>query len=107
MLNCNVSKKGSTAELPVAPEIDNEAVALIVGGFWSNPEEGIVVSGAELFGCPGSVDPVTGDMVSIPVNDYPIPMYLGAGTYYEQDGMDEENQGRAIVCGGYSCPDGL
>ncbi len=89
------------------PAVDEEAVALIIGGVWNHPDGGMVVSGAELFGCPGTEDPETGEYVAIPVDDYPENVYLAAGVYYEEEGVDAEDEGRAIVCGGSSCPDGM
>ena len=66
----------------------------------------LIVSGTELFGCPGSEDPDTGEYLAIPLDDYPLDVYLAAGVYYEEEGVDAEDEGKVIVCGGFSCPNG-
>ncbi len=67
-----------------------DTVALLVGGIDDNEE---AISGVELFGCPGRE--------STPVDDYPIPIFLTGGLYYQPD-PDDISTGRALVCGGLS-----
>ncbi len=94
-------------EPPPIPEVDENTVALIIGGYWNHPDGNTMVSGTELFGCPGSVDPETGEYMAIPIDDYPENVYMTAGVYYEEEGVDAPDEGKAMVCGGLSCNMGM
>ncbi len=79
---------------------------MILGGHFNHPDGGIVIAAAELFGCEDSVDPETGDYIGKPIDDVPVAVYMTGGIYYEQAGVDEEDNGKAVICGGFGCPSG-
>ncbi len=87
-----------TAEEPITitdEQEEIETVAMIIGGLWDIDSEGLVgvaLPEVELFGCPGSED------TSVILQDFPLPVYLLAGTYYDD---------KVITCGGYSCRGGI
>lgn len=100
--------QGTTIEPPPVADFDEDAVAMIVGGFWSRPSEdggSVIVAGVELFGCPDSVGE-DGKYVSKPVDDFPVPVYLTAGVYYEEEASGGDTYARALFCGGFECQDG-
>ena len=77
----------------VKGQSDRPNAALVVGGYWRGHPDGAVRNTVELFGCHGPNGRVT-----VQVKDFPEGVYLAGGTYWEDEGL-------AMICGGYECID--